>query len=521
MPGAKWYSQPDRPDKRVLGAFDPTMVADDDVRKALEQIQEDLRFLQQTCPNGMPVYGLRAHCWNPELTRNVYGAHHAHFNTTVLSYRGPDGNRNIWLPDAVHRPGGYVEIVDAAGNSATANIKIKTLKGQKINKATGYTISTNGAVVCFRSDGSNWLAIASSPGGSTANDHGTLAGLTDDDHTQYALLLGRSGGQELIGGTASGNNLRLQSTSHATRGEVQVEDVLKTESGRKRKVRTVSATTTLAATDQILIVSASATINVPNPATFTNHTFEVVNVHSAAITIGNNGFNINNAAANVSLGPNQRAVLDTIEDGSSWVLSIGSAPSDALNAVTQAATSGAADVVHTSTGDNRARQATPVTIAQTSGNMAGVGTLASGAHTITVASTIIAQRIQRSSSTGQETYVAEATTATSATVNIDIPVPTNSAGMLRVSFNAVQQGNVSKYWSETRLQNFQNSGGTAAIGGAADTVLHTDDVSLVGDGATVVLSANGANARIAVTAGGSVALHWGVTAVWENVRATS
>ena len=58
--------------------------------------------------------------------------------------------------------------------------------------------------------------------GSSAGDHGALTGLSDDDHSIYALLAGRSGGQTLIGGTASGNNLTLQSTSHATKGVVQV-----------------------------------------------------------------------------------------------------------------------------------------------------------------------------------------------------------------------------------------------------------------------------------------------------------
>jgi len=48
--------------------------------------------------------------------------------------------------------------------------------------------------------------------------HGMLSGLNDDDHAQYALLAGRSGGQTLIGGTASGNNLELQTTSDATKG---------------------------------------------------------------------------------------------------------------------------------------------------------------------------------------------------------------------------------------------------------------------------------------------------------------
>jgi len=82
-------------------------------------------------------------------------------------------------------------------------------------------------------DGSDWVAL--SPGtngyylqtqGAGANpqwaslDHGALTGLTDDDHSIYALLAGRSGGQTIIGDTGSGGDLTLQSTSHATRGSV-------------------------------------------------------------------------------------------------------------------------------------------------------------------------------------------------------------------------------------------------------------------------------------------------------------
>lgn len=57
-------------------------------------------------------------------------------------------------------------------------------------------------------------------GGADPVDHGTLAGLGDDDHTQYTLLAGRSGGQTVIGGTAASENLTLQSTAHATRGKI-------------------------------------------------------------------------------------------------------------------------------------------------------------------------------------------------------------------------------------------------------------------------------------------------------------
>lgn len=70
-------------------------------------------------------------------------------------------------------------------------------------------------------DGTQWLA--SSP--DTEISHGSISGLTTGDagHTQFALLAGRAGGQALIGGTASGESLDLESTSNASKGFVQVK----------------------------------------------------------------------------------------------------------------------------------------------------------------------------------------------------------------------------------------------------------------------------------------------------------
>jgi len=49
-------------------------------------------------------------------------------------------------------------------------------------------------------------------------DHGSLQGLTpDDDHTQYALLAGRSGGQTLYGDTDANGDIIIHGTSSATR----------------------------------------------------------------------------------------------------------------------------------------------------------------------------------------------------------------------------------------------------------------------------------------------------------------
>lgn len=67
-----------------------------------------------------------------------------------------------------------------------------------------------------------WPALTAELSGSITNAQ--LAGSIADDKlaNSYAILAGRAGGQTLKGDTASGGNLTLQSTSHATRGQVKV-----------------------------------------------------------------------------------------------------------------------------------------------------------------------------------------------------------------------------------------------------------------------------------------------------------
>lgn len=72
----------------------------------------------------------------------------------------------------------------------------------------------------FNPFSSKFDITASSLSDLTTKDHDLLSGLTDDDHTQYALLAGRSGGQTFIGGTGSGDDLTLRSTSNATKGTI-------------------------------------------------------------------------------------------------------------------------------------------------------------------------------------------------------------------------------------------------------------------------------------------------------------
>jgi hypothetical protein len=100
--------------------------------------------------------------------------------------------------------------LDGAIGDGTTEIAYSVLSSLRdINSGvnTGYSIFWNG---------SKW--VASLP--DTEIDHGLVAGLLDDDHTQYALLAGRAGGQTIIGGLNSGDDLILESTAHATKGDI-------------------------------------------------------------------------------------------------------------------------------------------------------------------------------------------------------------------------------------------------------------------------------------------------------------
>lgn len=70
-------------------------------------------------------------------------------------------------------------------------------------------------------NGTIWESLAT---GTVVTDHGALTGLSDDDHSQYALLAGRTGGQTITGGNAASNNLILRSTTNGTKGQVRVDE---------------------------------------------------------------------------------------------------------------------------------------------------------------------------------------------------------------------------------------------------------------------------------------------------------
>lgn len=85
---------------------------------------------------------------------------------------------------------------------------------------TDHTVSglTSGHVLVATSATSAAFQSISAAG--VITDHGVLAGLLDDDHTQYPLLLGRTTGQVLRGGANPLGSLELDGTLSATKGPI-------------------------------------------------------------------------------------------------------------------------------------------------------------------------------------------------------------------------------------------------------------------------------------------------------------
>ncbi len=54
-------------------------------------------------------------------------------------------------------------------------------------------------------------------------EHDQLGGLANDEHLQYLLLSGRSGGQSAVGGTGASEELALRGTSNANLGQIRIQ----------------------------------------------------------------------------------------------------------------------------------------------------------------------------------------------------------------------------------------------------------------------------------------------------------
>ena len=120
---------------------------------------------------------------------------------------------------------------DVTGVLPTANLADDSVTDAKLRESAALTVigraanSTGNPADIAAASNNLFLARASDALAFQAIDHGAnVSGLSDDDHTQYALLAGRSGGQVITGGTASGDDITLRSTSNATKGDIFLAD---------------------------------------------------------------------------------------------------------------------------------------------------------------------------------------------------------------------------------------------------------------------------------------------------------
>lgn len=96
------------------------------------------------------------------------------------------------------------------GTTVTSSPTLQALRNT-LGTVTGQSLFWNNAL-------QQWLPSIPD----TEIDHGTISGLLDDDHTQYALLAGRSTLQTLNGGLASGNLALRSNATDPTTGEITV-----------------------------------------------------------------------------------------------------------------------------------------------------------------------------------------------------------------------------------------------------------------------------------------------------------
>lgn len=138
-------------------------------------------------------------------------------DSLALSVNGAERFRfgsagQLGIGGATYGTAGY--LFKSGGASATPTWTAPASVTAGSSKITLGGTPTNAALIAFSIDVNQ------------ANlDHGSIGGLTDDDHTGYALLAGRSGGQTLIGGTGSSDVLSLKATSHGDGTKLSINSV--------------------------------------------------------------------------------------------------------------------------------------------------------------------------------------------------------------------------------------------------------------------------------------------------------
>jgi hypothetical protein len=192
--------------------------------------------------------------------------------------------------------------------------KVIFLNGNPITLPTGTADPGTGAAGDFfyRSDlglvryynGTIWQNLAA---GMVITAHSGLTGLTApaDDHTQYALLAGRAGGQIQVGGTAAGNNLTLRSTTNASKGSVILDETTASSS-------TVTGALVLSGGMGVAgsifsggIVSAATQVQTPIIDAISSGTLLIGSSNTTQINVGNDP---NTATGNILAGSGNKTL---------------------------------------------------------------------------------------------------------------------------------------------------------------------------------------------------------------------
>lgn len=125
---------------------------------------------------------------------------------------------------------GVLRIIESISVTNVENTATETARIYYDENGTEFNIievDLEGGDQLFYEDNQGWKVLSgvgSIKTVASGADHGTLVGLADDDHSQYALLAGRATGQTLIGGTAASDNVTIRATSNATLGQVILAD---------------------------------------------------------------------------------------------------------------------------------------------------------------------------------------------------------------------------------------------------------------------------------------------------------
>jgi len=170
------------------------------------------------------------------------------------------------------------KVVDANGQL------VVTVAAGSLAALTDVSITAAATGDYLRYNGTDWVDVAASQVVTDINaslDHGTLAGLTDDDHTGYARLAGRSSGQTLVGGTGASETLTLSSTAHGTKGVVTLADEVLSrpelrDHSESKDTGTISTNTlavdyTVAAVFAVALNANITTFTIANPSPSGKH----------------------------------------------------------------------------------------------------------------------------------------------------------------------------------------------------------------------------------------------------------